>query len=1818
MAQFTLPTDSPTDTIRFSQFNASLNRGVDGQLVTDLSTPDNAQAKTVAEIIQRNNPDVLLINEFDYVADDPLLPVRLFQQNYLSVGQNGADPVSYPYVYIASSNTGIASGFDLNNNGEIVTQPGSRGYGDDALGFGNFPGQFGMVLLSKYPIDTANVRTFQEFRWKDMLGALLPDDPNTPEPNDWYSPEELEVFRLSSKSHWDVPIIVNGETVHALVSHPTPPVFDGAEDRNGKRNHDEIRFWADYITPGQNAYIYDDNGDYGGLAPGSRFVIMGDQNADPNDGDSVDQAIQQLLDHPLVNTSVTPTSEGGPDASARQGGANTTHISDPMFDTADFADTNPGNLRTDYVLPSQNLDITDAQVFWPKDEDPLFRLVGDFDPTLPGGYPSSDHRLVWADLKLSPIASDFSRNTVTGLDFLGEVTFPTGLTFDGTVVGGLSGITYDRDNNRFYSIADDRSQFNPARFYTLGIDLSDGTLDDGDVSFTDVTTLTDDSGNPFPALSLDPESIVLTENGTLFISSEGDANRVINPFVNAFSLGGKQFDSLPIPDKFLPTADQSSGIRNNAAFESLAITPNGRYLYTATENALYQDGSAATLEDESPARILRFDLTTGQADKEILYYTDPVAEESVPPGAFATNGLVELLALDNNGNFLALERSLSAGVGNSVKLYEVNTQNTTDISGVEAIEGLEVDAVAEKRLLLDFGELGITLDNLEGIALGPVLPDGRRSLIVVSDNNFSDTQFTQFLAFAVDLKNLPDVAPTLETPGLNRIIDTNEPDADDPAIYVHPTDSSKSLVITALKDGGLAVYDLNGQEVQRLTPDDIRYNNIDLIYGFKLGDKTVDLAIATDRRNDTIAIFQIDPTTRQLSDITSTALSDAAASIFGIDDGSQTAYGIAAYTHPVSGKSYVFVSQREGNQIAQLELIDNGDGTVNATTVRTLSAPIPPDKELEDAQFEGMVVDKELGYLYAGQEQRGIWKFFADPDAATEGTLIEASRPEGDVLVSDVEGLTIYYGANGKGYLLVSSQGDSSYAVFDRQGSNDYLGSFVVDDGVDGVEESDGADVISVPLGDQFPNGLLVVHDGSNEPAEVVEDDGEIQNFSTNFKFVDWADVANSFDVPLDIDTSSYDPRNPKSYSLVNGVGSGDTTQTSTVLWTRSTFLGEVTFEYSTDPTFGTILGTAMATVTDAAQPVKVEIDGLTSGTRYYYRATDAAGATAEGQFKTANQVGTYTGLRFGVTGDWQQAPPYPSLSNADDTPLEFFLKLGDTIYADTETPALPGVTQARSLSDFRIKHSEITSPRFGLNTVRDLYASTSILATIDDHEIVDNFAGGAAPGDSPDAPDIGSSPDPLFTDPVAFVNDTQVYEAALQAFQDYHPIRNQFYGDTGDDRTANERQLYRYNTYGSDAAMFVLDSRSFRDAQLAPANPSNPTEFLVNAFNPDRTLLGDQQLTDLKQDLLNAEANGITWKFITIPEPIQNFGVINAEDRFEGYAAERTELLKFIDDNNIDNVVFLSGDFHGTIVNNLTYQTAPGGAQIASGAFEIVTGPAAFFDGLFGRAVTNIALAAGLITPDQFAFYDSLPVAPDSDSLPNDKDDFVKQLLISGTNPLGYDPVGLDGSDINATLLQGDYVNVHTYGWTAVDIDKDTQKLTVTTYGIPNYSEADLLANPALITRLTPTIVSQFEVTPTATATGTTGDDRLNGSNGDDRLLGGDGNDKLLGKSGNDTLVGGNGNDHLNGGNGNDIVTGGAGRDRFVLASGAGTDIITDFADGIDRLALSEGLTFRKLAIAQDANNTLISIARTGEVVASLTGIQASTLTSADFVSIV
>ena len=340
---------------------------------------------------------------------------------------------------------------------------------------------------------------------------------------------------------------------------------------------------------------------------------------------------------------------------------------------------------------------------------------------------------------------------VTQMDFVGRAIFPTGSPFCGTEIGGLSGITCDADQQVYYAISDDRSSKAPARFYSLKIDLQSGKMEKEQVAFTGVTTLLDENGKSFPELSLDPEGIAFTGN-SVFVSSEGDVDRQITPFIKEFSLDGKLLKTLPIPELFLPDDKGTKGIRNNLAFESLTLTPDRQYLFTATENALVQDGAVPSLQSGSPCRILRYDALSGNLERSFVYITEPLPPGANPVGKLTTNGLVDLLAIDEN-RLLSLERGFSLETGTVVKLFEISLEKGDRIEGLESLKSrLSEVYPAQKRLLLDLETLKIPLDNIEGLTFGPALADASRGLILVSDNNFSALQETQILGFKIKVQ----------------------------------------------------------------------------------------------------------------------------------------------------------------------------------------------------------------------------------------------------------------------------------------------------------------------------------------------------------------------------------------------------------------------------------------------------------------------------------------------------------------------------------------------------------------------------------------------------------------------------------------------------------------------------------------------------------------------------------------------------------------------------------------------------------------------------------------------------------------------------------------------------------------------------------------------------------------------------------------------------------------------------------------------------------------------------------------------------------
>jgi len=363
--------------LRIATFNIAMGLSEQGQLGQNLTNGQEPHLQQVAEILQRVRPDIVVLNEFDY---DPVYHAAdLLNEHYLAKSWNGQPTIQYLYNYRGPVNTGLDSGLDLDGNGKT-------GEPQDAWGYGSFPGQFGMLVLSRFPIRQEATRTFQLFPWSALPAAHRPLNPDG---SSYYPDDIWQQLRLSSKSHWDLLIEVNGHDLHFLVHHPTPTVFDGPEDRNGKRNHDENRFWIGYLGRGDRNYIVDDKGGFGGLDSSTTFVIAGDLNADPMDGDSANGAIGQLLAFPLINAACIPMSSGGREASVIQGGKNRQHKGDPAADTADFNDEHVGNLRLDYVLPSRNIAVRGCGVFWPAQGEEGHHLVN-----------ASDHRLVWLDISL--------------------------------------------------------------------------------------------------------------------------------------------------------------------------------------------------------------------------------------------------------------------------------------------------------------------------------------------------------------------------------------------------------------------------------------------------------------------------------------------------------------------------------------------------------------------------------------------------------------------------------------------------------------------------------------------------------------------------------------------------------------------------------------------------------------------------------------------------------------------------------------------------------------------------------------------------------------------------------------------------------------------------------------------------------------------------------------------------------------------------------------------------------------------------------------------------------------------------------------------------------------------------------------------------------------------------------------------------------------------------------------------------------------------------------------------------------------------------
>jgi 3-phytase/alkaline phosphatase D len=530
-------------------------------------------------------------------------------------------------------------------------------------------------------------------------------------------------------------------------------------------------------------------------------------------------------------------------------------------------------------------------------------------------------------------------------------------------------------------------------------------------------------------------------------------------------------------------------------------------------------------------------------------------------------------------------------------------------------------------------------------------------------------------------------------------------------------------------------------------------------------------------------------------------------------------------------------------------------------------------------------------------------------------------------------------------------------------------------------------------------------------------------------------------------------------------VGVGDVIDGNAVVLVRpAAGTGALTVDVARDEAFSKIVFSQSLSVTNPLVPGKVYLSDLMAGSRYFVRVTDGALTRTATFLVGASSIGTNAapaGLRFGVTGDWRgDVGIYNAILNADERELDFFVKLGDTVYADVASPAVPA-PQATTLDEFRAKHVENYQPTHGIDPWGELAASTQTFSMIDDHEVTNDFDGGA------------------FSPSTGWFNQGSLYVNGLQAFVEHNPMFPTTWPALGDPRVDGRPALYRSFQWGRDAAVFMVDARSFRDASLPPvSNPFNPAEvgaFIQASFNPTRTMLGAPQLGKLLQDLAAAEAAGVTWKFLMTSMPMQNFGPLAGEDRWEGYAAERAFLLSQIAALGIKNVVFVTADFHGTIVNDITVPNPSNPTQqLFTGAFEIITGSVAY-SAPAGPTFAQLGVSTGAITPAQFAFYQSLPNAG--------KDAFIQSVLDGVISGYGYSPTGIQDPSINATFTVGGAVAAHHYGWTEFDIDPQSKGLTLTTYGVDWYTPQEAAANPQAIIARPITVRQQIVVTPRAGA---------------------------------------------------------------------------------------------------------------------------------------
>jgi phosphodiesterase/alkaline phosphatase D-like protein len=532
-------------------------------------------------------------------------------------------------------------------------------------------------------------------------------------------------------------------------------------------------------------------------------------------------------------------------------------------------------------------------------------------------------------------------------------------------------------------------------------------------------------------------------------------------------------------------------------------------------------------------------------------------------------------------------------------------------------------------------------------------------------------------------------------------------------------------------------------------------------------------------------------------------------------------------------------------------------------------------------------------------------------------------------------------------------------------------------------------------------------------------------------------------------------PESTQGSIAYSGLAAGDVTTNSAILWTRTEdaktkegIVTNLTAQLSKNPNFKPIYHSFKGvTEPNRDYTLKLDATGLSSNTRYYYRFISPNGfSTQIGRFKTAPTKTDKVAVKFGFSGDadgkWR---PYSSTQIIPELNLDYFIFLGDTMYETKSklSPATadPFANSTQALADYRRKYRENLEPVTpgGLSSLQRLYASQGNYTLLDNHELGNKqFINGGAPAGTP----LGKGVDATKVDydvnkTGTFINKTEGFKTLLQAYKDYQPVREKIISSSNNSRTDKTEQLYFSQQWGANSIFINVDARSYRDIRLKTASGADDTG--IRADNPKRTMLGTTQLKWLKDTLKNAQLSGINWKIIAVSSPIDMGGEDNGKTWIGGYRAERNELLQFIADNRINNVVFLSTDDHQNRVNELTYLTKPNDPASMTrvpNTFTIVAGPigASGPDNITDHSFSNIKLLADQLVVEQ-------------------KRKGIEPLGLDANFP-GLQKVFREG-DTNADNLRQpvDFYSPDTFNYATLDISADGKTLAVNIYGINSYA---------------------------------------------------------------------------------------------------------------------------------------------------------------------